>query len=1016
MRRLLTLFVALISCFMAWGQGAVVSGRFFDADTKEGVVGAIIEVTSPKDSLFRRHYTSGYGGYFKTPPLPRGEYKMTVAFLGYQDYVRNFKVDALPVNLNDMAMSQMAINVGVVVKEIVVPRAQIMGDTLRYSASQFKVTIDAELETLLRKLPGISINNGRIEAQGEVVKQIYVDNQEFFGGNIQQVLQSIPAQAVESIEVYNRLSEASQITGVDDGNGGKVINIITKGSLSHSEFGKMHASGGLGYDRTPENLKFDGDGNPSLDIGNYADKLKGRYSVGGSMNIFRDDMRLTFMALANNLNRQNLSDEGISMSGSTNRTNASSSFSVNRQSGIAASEIFAVSYSDKWGKRNRAKFDGNVFFNHSNTHNNYTVDRWYNAPSKLDTIHYDQYSNPNNLNLRFRGRLEWKVAKRQRLYLTPTYRYTNNFSVNSQDTTSMRLPGSESGVRYYPSFNEGRSISHNAGLYAQYSYKFLKHGRTLLIAANVSHDDHDSWRKYESYSGTLKTEAERREKNKYGYSYNNTEQSTTTFRINPTYRDRIGRYFTVNLSYNFQYQLRDRDVLNYAIDNTIKPQELDDLKLSHLQKWSSIKPKSSSSYDGVHYFQEASAGMRYGKGKTWFSLNLRYRNTVLKTYNKWEDKTIKRSYDNFLDNFLYNATLNVAVSSKHSLRMSLNSKMRVPGLWDLNDMFNVNNSSYISVGNPDLCPSREHDFFIRYTNVSSRFGTTFMIMAKAEYVENYMGTKIVYPNHGIRVPEKVDENGNLVFSNKSPIQFTQKVNLDGYWSSEARMSLGLPLKHLRSNLNFVVGGTYSEIPMELVSGDAKPEEIVDDYGRFSIKGENVMMHNANTYAQVTLGSNISENVDFTVTWRGTYSYNNSTVSDFNNQYFMHYLRGNIKAVLPLGFTLTSSLDFTHFMVFTHNFNDMFTLWNISVGKKVLNGLGEVELCVNDVLNQNTSFGRYVIANYSQLRYNSVLGRTYLVKFTYNLRSLGGQQRRNKSLNIPQDPLGDVQSRLDALKF
>ena len=82
MRRSLTLFVALISCFVVWGQTATVSGRFFDAETKEGVVGAILEVTSPKDSLFRRHYTTGYGGYFKTPPMPRGEYKLTATFLG----------------------------------------------------------------------------------------------------------------------------------------------------------------------------------------------------------------------------------------------------------------------------------------------------------------------------------------------------------------------------------------------------------------------------------------------------------------------------------------------------------------------------------------------------------------------------------------------------------------------------------------------------------------------------------------------------------------------------------------------------------------------------------------------------------------------------------------------------------------------------------------------------------------------------------------------------------------------
>ncbi|MBR6656068.1 MAG: TonB-dependent receptor [Alistipes sp.] len=995
MRRLLTLFVALFSCLVVWGQGATVSGRFFDVATKEGVVGAVIEITSHRDSLFKRHYTSGYGGYFKTPTLPRGEYKLTATFVGYKEYVRNFKVEAFPVSLSDMAMEQGAIDVGVVAVEVTVPRAQIMGDTLRYTASQFKVTIDAELEVLLRKLPGISINNGKIEAQGEVVKQIYVDNQEFFGGNIQQVLQSIPAQAVESIEVYNRMSEASQITGVDDGEGGKVINIITKGSLSHSEFGKMHASGGLGNTRTPARSN----------MGIYNDKLLGRYSVGGSMNIFRDDMRLTIMALGNNLNKQNLSDEGISMSGSTNRTNASSSFSVNRQSGVAASEILAISYSDRWGKRNRAKFDGYVFFNHSNTDNQYTVDRWYNEPAKIDTIHYDQYSHPNNLNFRFRGRLEWKVAKRQRLYLMPTYRYTNNFSINQQDTTSMRTPGSESGLRYYPSHNEGRSLSHNAGLYAQYSYKFLKHGRSLLVMANFSHNESDSWRNYRSYSGHLATEAERWEQNKYTFSHNDTDNKTTTFRIQPTYRDKIGRYVTVNLSYNFQYQMRDRDVMNYTTDKSYE---------ALLEK---IKPKSSSSYEGLYIFHEASAGLRYGKGKTWFSVNLRYRNTELTTVNLWATENAKVSRN--FDNFLYNATVNVAVSSKHSLRVALNSKMRVPGIWTLNDIYNVNNSSYLSVGNPDLKPAQEHNAFVRYTNVSSRFGTTFMLMAKAEHIQNYMGNKIVYEPGKIELPDYINPDGTPHYAKYNPIQLLQQVNLDGYWSYEFRTSLGLPLKHLRSNVNMVLGGTYSDIPMEIVDGERLAQNnipVIDENGKFSVRGDRVLMHNTNAYAQVTLGSNISENVDFMVTWRGNYSYNNSSFSGFNNQYFMHYLRGNIKAVLPLGFTITSSVNFTHFKVFTHNFNDMFTLWNVSLGKKVLNGLGEVELCVDDVLNQNTSFGRYVIASYSQLRYNTVLGRTYLVKFTYNLRNLGGQQRRNKTMRGPQDPLGDVQSRLDALKF
>ena len=994
MRRLLTLIVVLFSCIVAWGQGAVVSGRFFDADSKEGVVGAIVEITSPRDSLFRRNVITGYGGYFKTTPLPRGEYNLTSTFLGYTDYVRKIKVDALPINLGDMPMAVAAIDVGLVVKTVVVPRATIMGDTLRYSATQFKVTADAELEALLKKLPGISINNGRIEAQGEVVRQIYVDNKEFFGGNIQQVLQSIPAQAVESIEVYNRMSEASQITGVDDGEGGKVINIITRGSLSHSEFGKMHAAAGLGNDRTPQKSS----------MGSYDNTLKGRYSAGGSLNIFRDDMRLTIMALANNLDKQNLSDEGISMSGSTNRNNASSSFSVNRQSGIATSEIMALNYSDRWGKRKRAKFDGNVFFNHSNTINQYTVDRWYNPPVKIDTIHYDQFSHPDSWNFRFRGRLEWKVAKRQRLQLTPTYRYTSSYSTNEQFDTSMRTPGSQSGLRYYPSYNAGDSHSHNLGLYAQYSYKFLKQGRLLMVVGNLSHSTSDNWRNYKSYSGPLANEEDRVAQNKYSFSYRYQDQNTTTVRIQPTYREKLGRYTMFNVSYNFQYQWRDRDVMDYKTDNTYEPLE------------ANLKPKSSSSYLGATWFHEASVGMRYGKGRSWLSVNLRYRNTTLETHNLWEDKIMKRTFGNFLDNCLYNVTVNIAANKKHSLRASLNSNIRVPGLWDLNDMYNVSNSSYLSVGNPDVVPSREHNFFVRYTNVSSRFGTTFMAMLKAEHMENYVGSKIVYEPGKIKLLDYYNPDGSPHYANYTPIQLSQRVNLDGFWSYEARTSLGLPLKHLHSNLNLVLGATYSDIPMEIVDAEkvaARGESIIDEDGRFSVRGDRVMMHNTNAYAQVTLGSNISENVDFTVTWRGTYSYNNSTLQTINNQYFMHYARANIKAVLPLGFTITSSVNFTHFIGFTNDFNDHFTLWNISVGKKVLNELGEVELCVNDVLNQNTSMGRSVWASYSQLRYNTVLGRTFLVKFTYNLRSLGGQRRRLKTLDVPQDPLDDVQAKINA---
>ena len=101
--------------------------------------------------------------------------------------------------------------------------------------------------------------------------------------------------------------------------------------------------------------------------------------------------------------------------------------------------------------------------------------------------------------------------------------------------------------------------------------------------ANLSHNESDNWRNYKSYSGPLATEAERWKQNKYTFSHNDNINNTSTFRLNPTFREKIGRYLTLNVSYNFQYQLRDRDVLNYTTDDTYA---------TFIEK---IKPKSSSS-------------------------------------------------------------------------------------------------------------------------------------------------------------------------------------------------------------------------------------------------------------------------------------------------------------------------------------------------------------------------------------------------------------------------------------
>ena len=922
--------------------GSVVLGRLVDAKSRAAVVGAVVEVYNEADVEKPYYTTSNLNGDFQLSSLPKGGYKGAATFIGYKRCEFIFSVEDKAVNVGEIAMSEGVVGVETIVVEAIGPRAVIVGDTLHYRASNFKVAADAEVEALLAKMPGISIDNGSIEAQGEVVQRIYVDNQELFGGNIQQVLQSIPANVVERIEVYNRLSDASQVTGVDDGEGAKVINIVTKGGLSHSDFGKMHI--GAGYE---PNAK------PSI-------TSKVKYTAGGAVNIFRGDRRISILALANNMNKQNLSDESISVSGSSGG-NTSRQFSVNRQTGVSEAQMAAVNYSDVWGTMKQLRFNGNVFFNHNDAKNRYVIDRWFNEPAKVDTLHSENYNNPNNYTLRYRGRLDWRMGRRHKIYIITSTSMSDNSSMSRGDSVVRWGQSAPFDTPYLnPSANRGDNRTYNWNISSQYDYRCIKEGRRVILLANAYGSIYDGESRHQSvYSKAPIPDS------KWSYTRTFTDQNTLNVRIQPTFQEKIGRYTRLNITYRFQGQWSHRDALNYVTD-----------KEYTVADWAGYRERTSSMYDGSYIYHQAGVGMRYGRRRNWFSVNLMYQYSEVSATNLRSGVTHKRAYHRPI----YNATLNWAFDRSHSLRISANSQLRTPGLWSRVDAYNLNNTSYISVGTPDLKPITEHNFFARYTNVSHKLGTTLMLMAKAEHQADYMGTKILYS------PGKIEIDGNKY----TPIQITQRVSLPGYWRYEGRVSLGMPVKALRSNLNITLGVNYSDVPVEIVPSDTK--EIIDDMGTFVARGTVEMMHSLNTHAQITLGSNISENVDFTITWRGAYVRNTSSLDIMNNDYFTQYARLRLKAVMPFGFTLSTTATFTHYKLFTNSYSDNFTLWNIALGKKVMRGMGEVELCVNDVLNQNKSFSRGVWVSYSQVRYNSVLGRTYMLRFTYNLRNLSRKIR------------------------
>ncbi|MBK6525060.1 MAG: hypothetical protein IPG07_05575 [Crocinitomicaceae bacterium] len=89
------------------------------------------------------------------------------------------------------------------------------------------------------KIPGVGVVDGKIEAQGEQVTEVLVDGKPFFGSDPNAVLKNIPAEMIDQVQIYDKKSDQSAASGIDDGSTTKTINNITKVDYKNGTFGRV---------------------------------------------------------------------------------------------------------------------------------------------------------------------------------------------------------------------------------------------------------------------------------------------------------------------------------------------------------------------------------------------------------------------------------------------------------------------------------------------------------------------------------------------------------------------------------------------------------------------------------------------------------------------------------------------------------------------------------------------------------------------------------------------------------
>lgn len=181
MKKLLLTLCLLIAAVQAYSQSASLSGTVKSAADASALPGATVLLENPATAAKPVATITDSEGNFRFERVAPGQYILKVNYLGFQTLSQPVKMEGASLNLGSLQLQEEA----TAIKEVQVigrvPLGDQKGDTAVYNAGAFKTAPDASAEDLVTKMPGVTIQDGKVQAQGEDIKQVFVDGKRFLG-------------------------------------------------------------------------------------------------------------------------------------------------------------------------------------------------------------------------------------------------------------------------------------------------------------------------------------------------------------------------------------------------------------------------------------------------------------------------------------------------------------------------------------------------------------------------------------------------------------------------------------------------------------------------------------------------------------------------------------------------------------------------------------------------------------------------------------------------------------------
>lgn len=915
-------------------QGLTVSGNVHDAELKEPMVQATVQLFRKRDSTFVGGTVTDLRGNFSVEAPANGVYKLKISSVGYQSIER--EVTLRRNQSQEMGMLLMSPE-SVMLKEAVVTgrAAQVIvkKDTLVYNPDAYRTPEGSPIEELIKRIPGAEVDeDGNITINGKAVKKILLDGKEFMLGDVETALKNIPVNIIQNMKFYDQQSDQARITGIEDGEKETVIDFTIKKGMNRGFMTNLDLAAGTEH----------------------------RYASRGMGSSFTDKTRFVILGNFNN------KDENA---GWWNRR------------GLNSRKMLGTNLNYDDG--DKLKIDASVRWNHrgGDNLNENASENFYSETSRTFSNSYSQsYSRSNNWwgNVR----VEWKPDTLTNILLRANGSIGTNDGTGKsasatfdadpylyvEDPLNSLAPLAPYLVNHNNSANLSYGENKNTWAMLQFYRRLNPRGRniTLRVEGNLGDNKDRSVSNNEVFL--------HRVKNQYGQDstyftarYNTTPSDNKGYVLSVLYSEPLWKGAHLQANYELRYSQNKSDRQTYDFSRmpvnpfaSVVPEyrewdpwlggisPLDDYLDRNLSRYSEYKNYTHNIRLTLRHWQEE---YDYNVG---FLVQPQHSNFIQDYRGVYVDTV--RNVTNLTPTFDFHYKF----SDQQNIWVHYRGDTRQPEMTQLLDITDDSNPLYITQGNPGLKPQFTNSLNVYYNNYIQKYKRSIVFYVNYRHIRNSISNMVRYnPVTGgsISRPENINGNWNVNGG------FTFNTALD----SAAHWNVGADTRIRYNNYVSYVAQYLADAAKNTTKTTNINERLTASYRNnwleVSLDGQLNYQHSRNELQP-------SADLD---TWQFNYG-------------------GQFLVRLPLDFEVSMNLH-EHsrrgYNDASMNTNEL--IWNGQISKPFLKNKSLiVALNFYDLLKQQSNYERWVNATgRSDTRYNSINSYAML-HVRYRLNMFGGK--------------------------